>query len=140
MSIHQYPRVGVGVCIMNKGKGTVLVGKRRNSHGEGCWAFPGGHLEFGETLVECAQREVMEETGLVVANIRRGPFSEDLFLSENKHYITIIMLADYIDGEPQLLEPDKCSEWRWCSMATIPEPKFLTLQNLDKRKIDLTTW
>lgn len=123
------------MCITRDNR--VLLGKRRNSLGDGHWAFPGGHLEFGESLQECAEREVKEETGLVIGNIRQGPISEDLFPNENKHYITIIMMADYIDGEPQLLEPDKCTQWQWFAWDALPSPLFLTLINLAKNNIDL---
>jgi 8-oxo-dGTP diphosphatase len=40
------PKVGVGVIIKKDGK--VLMGKRKNAHGDGTWSFTGGHLEFGE--------------------------------------------------------------------------------------------
>ena len=54
-------RVGVGVIIVRDGN--VLLGERAGSHGAGTWALPGGHLEFGETVADCARREVLEETG-----------------------------------------------------------------------------
>jgi 8-oxo-dGTP diphosphatase len=38
------PKVGVGIIVLQEGK--VLLGKRKNSHGEGTWAFGGGHLEW----------------------------------------------------------------------------------------------
>lgn len=41
------PKVGVGVLIVDGNK--ILLGKRKNAHGDGCWAPPGGHLEFGES-------------------------------------------------------------------------------------------
>ena len=63
MSDKKYPKVGVGVMIQNE-KGQVLLGLRKGSHGEGEWNFPGGHLEFGETVFETARREVKEESGL----------------------------------------------------------------------------
>jgi len=42
------PYIGVGVCVVKDGK--VLLGKRQNAHGDGCWCFPGGHLEFKESI------------------------------------------------------------------------------------------
>jgi 8-oxo-dGTP diphosphatase len=60
------PKVGVGVFIIKDKK--ILMGKRINSHGEGTWSLPGGHLEFFETFEDCAKREVMEETGLKISN------------------------------------------------------------------------
>jgi 8-oxo-dGTP diphosphatase len=123
-----HPRVGVGVIIVKDNK--VLMGERKNSHGNGSWAFPGGHLEFGESWEECARREVKEETGLNIANIRFGSVTNDLFVKENKHYITIFMIADYIEGEPQVLEPHKCSGWQWFEWNEMPKPLFLTIENL----------
>lgn len=134
-TVNPIPRIGVGVCIVKDHK--ILLGKRLNSHGHGQWAFPGGHLEFGETLAECAQREVAEETGLIITNIRRGPITEDFFPAENKHYITIILIADYVSGTPELLEPNKCAEWRWCSLDDLPQPLFTTFSNLAKNNINL---
>ncbi len=52
------PQVGVGVLILRDGK--VLLGRRKGSHGAGCWSAPGGHLEFGEAVEDCALREALE--------------------------------------------------------------------------------
>ena len=48
------PKVGISVVLKYKNK--VLVGKRKGSHGDGTWAFPGGHLEYGETIDVCGKR------------------------------------------------------------------------------------
>lgn len=130
-----YPRIGVGVCVIKDGR--VLLGKRINAHGQGTWAFPGGHLEFGETVAECAAREVAEETGMKIANIRRGPFTEDFFLDQGKHYITIVMIADWQAGEPELREPHKCGQWSWFDFDQLPEPLFPTFANLAHAQICL---
>lgn len=132
------PKIGVGVCVIKDGR--VLMGKRLNAHGAGNWAFPGGHLEFGETLAQCAAREVAEETGLKITNVRRGPYTEDIFVAENKHYITIIILADYVSGTPHVLEPDKCQEWGWFDWNDLPQPLFLTFENLAKNNIRLADY
>lgn len=125
------PRVGVAAIILQDHK--VLMGKRKNAHGEGCWAFPGGHLEHGESIEECARREVKEETGLNVQNIRIETFTNDIFVEEEKHYITIFIVCEYESGELQLNEPHKCEEWVWVEWNEFPEPLFLPVKNLLKK-------
>ncbi len=121
------PSVGIAVLIRREGK--VLLGLRRNAHGDGTWAAPGGHLEFGEGFEECAHREVLEETGLEIAHLHQGIVTNDVFEDEDKHYITIIMIADYIEGEPTVLEPEKCESWQWFRWNELPDNLFLPLQN-----------
>ena len=50
MQDRKHPRVGIGVIALNN-QGKILLGKRKNAHGDGDWAPPGGHLEFGESPV-----------------------------------------------------------------------------------------
>lgn len=130
MSGEKHPRVGVGVIICRAGK--VLLGKRIGSHGAETWSFPGGHLEFGESIEECARRETLEETNLPIQNIRKGPFTNDIFSSEEKHYITLFVIADALEGDAQLMEPNKCLEWKWFAWSDLPQPLFLPVQNLIK--------
>ncbi len=120
--MERFPKVGLGVLVRKNGK--MLIGKRKVKNGNGMYAFPGGHLEFGETWDECAQREVMEETGL---DVKIVPFLEHqwyLFvtndiLDKDRHYITIWMLADWKGGEPQNLEPHKCEGWSWMTLKDL---------------------
>ena len=121
-------RIGVGVIVRRGTK--VLVGLRRGAHGAGSWALPGGHLEPGETPEECARREVLEEAGLSISDPRRGPWSHDRFAAEGKEYVTLFVIADGGLGDPQLLEPAKCAEWRWCEWDALPAPLFLPLASL----------
>jgi len=71
------PKVGVGIIVIKDNK--VLLGKRKNSHGEGSWCFPGGHLEFNESLENCAKREVLEETGIEIKNTHKEPINLYIF-------------------------------------------------------------
>lgn len=122
------PQVGIGVIVLRDGK--VLLGRRKGSHGEGSWALPGGHLEFGETIEACAAREVLEETGLTIRQIRRGPYSSDHFHDEGKHYVTLFVIAEGAEGDPELREPAKCDGWEWFRWSDLPHPLFLPLKSL----------
>lgn len=55
-----------GAKVMVIDKDTILLVKRARDPSKGTWDFPGGLLEKGETLEQCAIREVKEETGLDV--------------------------------------------------------------------------
>ncbi len=129
--LEQRPRVGVGVLLRRDGK--ILLGKRRGSHGEGAWAAPGGHLELGEEIEACVRREILEETDLTVKNVHFGTITNDIFPEEPRHYVTIIMVCDYAAGDLKNLEPHKCEEWQWFGWDELPEPVFLPLQNLLKQ-------
>ena len=135
-------QVGVSVIIYNyiDDRPHILMGKRKGSHGAGTWAFPGGHVELFESAQDTAFRELEEETGLVPVDLvsagstrsqlKRGPYTEDVFEHEFKHYITLFFtcLLKQNAAEVVLKEPEKCEEWVWCNK--LPSPLFLPVQNL----------
>lgn len=119
------PRVGIGVMIFRDGK--VLLARRKGSHGAGAYAFPGGHLEYGESFDTCARREVREECGIDIQNI------EFLFVANildfmPKHYVHLTLTADWAAGEPQVLEPEKSESWGWFELSNLPAPLFKPCQ------------
>ena len=59
--LQQQPKLGVSASIWRDGK--VLLVERAKPP-KGIWAFPGGHVELGETLEQAAARELHEETGM----------------------------------------------------------------------------
>ncbi len=113
----QKPRVGVGVMILKEGK--VLMTKRKGSHGDGEYSFPGGHLEYMESFEECAIRETKEECGLDIKNIRFS-FLTNVKKYAPKHYVHIGLVADWDKGDPQTLEPEKAAEWKWYDLDHLP--------------------
>jgi 8-oxo-dGTP diphosphatase len=116
------PRVGVGVIVVRDG--LVLLGRRLGAHGQGSWAPPGGHLEFGETPEDCARRELLEETGLVAREVLAATWVNNVFPDVGRHYVTLITVVPAADGEPQAMEPERCAEWRWFSWDALPQPLF----------------
>ncbi|KAK9765125.1 hypothetical protein K7432_006797 [Basidiobolus ranarum] len=118
-------RVGCGALVFRP-DGKFLIGKRKGSHGEGTWALPGGHLEFGEDFEVCASRETEEETGLVIPPSKFSYFyaTNDPMLEENKHYVTVFVKAELQEPNPEakIMEPNKCEAWEWVSLEDIKRP------------------
>ena len=126
------PKVGVGVFVIKDGK--ILLGKRKNAHGVGCWSCPGGHLEYNEAWKDCAIREVREETGIEIKNLYFGTATNDIFEKEDKHYVTLFMISNFASGEVKVMGPDKCEKWDWFTWDKLPQPLFLPINNLLKTK------
>ena len=119
-------KVGIGVVVMKGGK--ILLGRRKGALGKGEYGLPGGHLEYMESFEECARREIGEETGIEIKNIRFLSLT-NLKKYAPKHYVDIGLLADWKGGEPQVLEPEKCEGWGWYSPDALPAPLFAVTSN-----------
>lgn len=126
--ITKRPKVGVGVIVKKDGK--VLMQKRKGDHGFGTWCPPGGHMEFGESLEDTACRETKEELGIEIKNIQAGPYTNDVHISEDKHYITLFAISDYASGEPAIMELDKTESFGWFDWDNLPQPLFLPVAHL----------
>jgi 8-oxo-dGTP diphosphatase len=133
--MNRRPHIGVGVMVWNGDR--LLLGKRISAHSENSWQFPGGHLEFGETVEACAGREVEEEAGIKIRNIKPGGFTNDVFIDADKHYVTLFVSSEYDSGELTVMEPDKCEQWQWFQWNRLPQPLFLPIRNFLKQYPDL---
>ena len=114
-----HPRVGVGAVVLREG--CVLLVRRGVAPAQGLWAIPGGGLRLGETLQKGAEREIFEETGIV---IRAGApvFTCDSFERDGEgrvrfHYVIVDMIADYVSGDVKAA--DDALDARWLSPAEI---------------------
>ncbi len=125
-------KVGIGVAILRYFPGgmKVLLGKRKGSHGEGEWALPGGHLEYLESFEDTALREIKEEVGNISVWNLQTVSVINLTEYAPKHYIDIGMMAFWKSGTPEVMEPDKCSEWQWFFTYDLPSPLFATVERV----------
>ena len=131
MEEKQRPKVGVGVMILNN-KGEILLGKRHEDpnkadselHGEGTWTMPGGKLDFKETLVDGATREVLEETGIKINKDKIFVISVADDMSTDNHYVTVGFLCEDFEGEVKIMEPEEITEWKWYNLNNLPEKVF----------------
>ncbi|MDY0275481.1 MAG: NUDIX hydrolase [Desulfomicrobium sp.] len=95
----------------------VLLVRRKNPPDAGKWGFPGGKIEWGETITDAAVREILEETN-VTAKARKIVTAVDCFDFESneipkRHFILIAVLCDWISGEP--VAGDDAMEAKWFS-------------------------
>jgi 8-oxo-dGTP diphosphatase len=107
------PLVGVGGVIIHEGR--ALIVQRGKPPRQGEWTVPGGILELGEMLRSGAEREVLEETGLVVkAGVVLDVFDSIHHDPEGRtqyHYVLVDFLCTWVSGE--LKAASDVAQARW---------------------------
>lgn len=121
-------KIGCEIFIIHQN--FILLGKRKNCYGEGTWALPGGHLEAGEQLIDCAKRELKEELGIEGVDLKIITITDNI--DERGHYVHISFLLDNFSGEIQNKEPDLCYEWKYFDICNLPEEIFKPHQKILK--------
>jgi len=124
MPTHEYPdtpRVAVGAVLMHEKK--VLLCRRGKPPAEGEWAIPGGSVELAETLQKAAEREILEEAGIIV---KAGePIHVFDVITKDKvrrirfHYVIVDLLCYYVSGD--LKAGDDAREIRWLGPDDLQE-------------------
>ena len=86
-------------------------------------AAAAGHVERGETAFDAAHREAREELGLEGLDL-----VFETTMHRTRHADPIDERVDFFfsarswTGEPEIIEPEKCAELRWCRLDDLPEP------------------
>ena len=124
------PKIGIGVYITD-GKGNLLMTLRTSPHEPGTWCPPGGHLEMGESVLDCCKREVKEEVGLDVDGVEMLVAVNNIF-SSGKHYVNVDFVAKGVTGTPEIGEPEKIGKIGWYPLDDLPQPLMLPTINLFK--------
>ena len=98
----QFPKPAALAVVLREGK--LLLVRRKNEPDANLWGFPGGHVDFGETALKAASRELFEET-TVVAAARKYLGNLDIIIKADDgtvkfHYLLVAVLCDYMSGEP----------------------------------------
>lgn len=139
-----YIGVGIGAVIVNP-EGKILLAKRgpKAKNEKGKWEFPGGSVEFGDTMKDTIIREMKEELGIEIELLDRLPVLDHILPEENQHWVTSGFIAKIKKGEPKILEKEKCSEIKWYLLEeleklplSVPSQEYVkTLRKMDLKNI-----
>ncbi|MFJ4570627.1 NUDIX domain-containing protein [Streptomyces sp. NPDC088846] len=115
----------VGAHLYLECGGAVLLGKRHpdSAFAPSTWHLPAGHREAYESAIACVIRETAEETGIIIEPSDLS-LVHTLDLRDTDSPIPRIQLffaASRWSGEPQVLEPERCTQWRWWPLNVLPD-------------------
>lgn len=116
-----YIGVGVGAVIVNSDGRLFLARRGREARNErGKWEFPGGSVEFNETLGQALAREVREEYGFEIEVGELLDVVDHIIPDEKQHWVSPTFLCRVKSGEPRIKEPHKCDAIGWFAVDDIP--------------------
>lgn len=123
---YKYPRPAVTadcIVITREEEPKVLLIQRANEPYKGCWAFPGGFMDMDETTEQCAIRELKEETGLDVSDIKQIGCYSKVDRDPRGRTLTVAYLA-IIDKPVEVTGLDDAVKAEWFSLSALPQLAF----------------
>ena len=123
---YQYPRASVtadAVLFAEKeGQMYVLLIQRGNDPYKGYWAFPGGFLNMDETVARCAERELEEETGIVLTGMQLVGIYSDVERDPRGRVITAAYTA--MTTMTEATAADDAAAAKWWPLNDLPPLAF----------------
>lgn len=124
MYTYQYPRPAVTTdTILISNKNTVLLIERGHEPYKGKWALPGGFIDMDEPLEKACQRELEEETGLHVAELKQFKAFGAVGRDPRHRTISVVFYA-FLENEPLPKAGDDAVKAKWFPIDELPELAF----------------
>jgi 8-oxo-dGTP diphosphatase len=111
-----YPdRPFVGCLAVVRRDGRILLARRSVPPGVGRWGFPGGVQELGETVHRCAERELLEETGIIAEPVATLGVLDTIRRDDadrvKVHFALVVVLLEWRSGEGEPIEDATALGW-----------------------------
>jgi 8-oxo-dGTP diphosphatase len=108
--VYRSPALTVDAVIREPQRGVLLI-RRGHPPFAGCWALPGGFVDYGESCPQACVREVHEETGLEVEVVRLLDVLSEPHRDPRQHVVSVVYECRVIGG--QLASGDDAADARW---------------------------
>ncbi len=118
------PSAATAAFILN-GKGELLVERRKREPAKGTLDLPGGFADFDETAEEGVAREVLEETGLEVTDVRYLFSVPNTYLYSGMNIHTLdLFFCCKVKDDSQLRAADDAADCFWVPLGEIHTEQF----------------
>ncbi len=108
------------VIINSEGKFLIIQRASDNDVYPSLWDIPGGTLETGEDPKEGAIREIKEETGLTVSDLKLFTYTSNIDKEKGIQFIRLIFKATYDSGDVKL-NPREHQDYGWINISDIDD-------------------
>ena len=137
MFTYSYPRpaVTVDAILISPEKSVLLIERGREPY-KGKWALPGGFIEMDEELEAACRRELLEETGIGVGELKQFKAFGGVNRDPRHRTISVIFYA-FTDEEWAAKAGDDAAKARWFPISQLPELAFDHQMILDEFKVEI---
>ncbi|MEO0005318.1 MAG: NUDIX hydrolase [candidate division WOR-3 bacterium] len=114
---YRQPKLAVD-CIVLVDNKVVLIRRKNKPKG---WALPGGFVNYGESVEQAVRREIKEETGLTLVDLRQFRVYSDPKRDPRWHCVSVVFVAK---GRGRLLAGDDASDFMLLDLDEVEEIKL----------------
>jgi 8-oxo-dGTP diphosphatase len=124
MYSYQYPRpaVTVDAVLVSSGKSVLLIERGREPY-KGKWALPGGFIDMEESLETACLRELQEETGITINEVKQFKAFGAVGRDPRHRTISVVFYA-FVGEEQPALAGDDAAKAKWFPLDELPELAF----------------
>lgn len=102
----------------------VLLIERGHDPYKGCWALPGGFLEMNETVEECAERELFEETSVKDIYLEQFHVFSTVHRDPRERILSVAFLALVHKSDFRIIAGDDAAKAEWFNINKLPKLAF----------------
>lgn len=125
LEVRPYPEdkanIVTDIILVNNSK--VLLIKRNNAPFKDFWALPGGFLDNNELIIDCATRELKEETGVTCDTLQFVGYEDGLDRDPRSRNISFIFYGE-VNNDVKLKSGDDAKDAKWFDIYDLPDLAF----------------